>query len=281
VAVELEEVSDLHDGGDEDQLQGGEEGVVDDGQRVALDMVNILLILVDYLISVQHKIPPKKTREGCSKTKAKKSVDGLDENDEAGSDSKPLEEVLVGHVTDKVIILCLGDGEVEGGKGEVEEVKSVERDKEKKGGVQEKTKTMVECIVLGEGGAGLQLVKDQVHLTPPLHIFGDRVIALQLPDAAEAGEQLRADRVAVEDGCAEEAEEEGRGEKKKIVEVCVRIGEKSFLALRAEIHPVPSTVSTGGSSLAAGRHASQFCCSKEDPKDGQAKDKDNSREDSV
>merc|ERR1711970_57935 len=244
-------------------------------------MVNILLILVNYFISVQHEIPAKKSRECCSQTKTKKSVDSLDKNDEGGGNSKPLEEVFVGHVTDKVIILCPGDGEVRGGKGEVEEVKSVERNKEERGAVYEKTKTMIECIVPGESGAGLQLVKDQVHLTPPLHILGDRVIALQLPDAAEAGEQLRADRVAVEDGGAEEAEEESRGEKKKIVEVCVRIGEKSFLALRAEIDPVPGTVSTGGSSLAAGRHTSQLCCSKEDPKDGQAKDKDNSREDSV
>ena len=140
---------------------------------------------------------------------------------------------------------------------------------------------MVESVVLGESGACLQLVQDQIHLAPPLHILGYWVVVLQLPDAAEAGEQLRAGGVAIEDRGAEESEEEGRGKEKKIVEVGVRIREEGFLTLRAEIHPVTGTVGTGWPPLAATRHAGQSCCSKEDTEYCQTKEEDKSSKDSI
>ena len=127
MTVELEEVPDFYHGGEEDQLQGGEEGVAEDSKGVALDVVNILLILINHFIGIQYNVSAEQARKCGSKTKAEKSVEGLGENNEGGSNPEPLEEVLVWHVADKVSILCFCNSKVGGGEGEVEEVKGVQR----------------------------------------------------------------------------------------------------------------------------------------------------------
>ena len=77
-------------------------------------------------------------------------------------------------------------------------MQGVEADKHQADGVQEESEAMIHGVLAGQDGAGLELLQDELHPPPPLQLPGHRVIGPQLPDAAEAGEQLGAGGVTVE-----------------------------------------------------------------------------------
>ena len=51
--------------------------MVTDGTEVILDVVNLLLVPVDNLVSVEHHVPPEQSRQSSSKPETETSVEGL------------------------------------------------------------------------------------------------------------------------------------------------------------------------------------------------------------
>ena len=51
--------------------------MVADGTEVVLDVVNLLLVLVDNLVSVEHHVPSKQSRQSSSKPETETTVEGL------------------------------------------------------------------------------------------------------------------------------------------------------------------------------------------------------------
>ena len=49
-----------------------------DGTAVVLDVVNLLLVLVDNLVSVQDHVASKQSRQACSKPKTEQAIEGLE-----------------------------------------------------------------------------------------------------------------------------------------------------------------------------------------------------------
>ena len=82
---------------------------------------------------------------------------------------------------------------------------------------------MINGVLPGQDGACLELLEDELHPPPPLHLPGHRVIGPQLPDAAEAGEQLGAGRVTIEHRGGEKRDEERRRPQQQEVEVGVGV----------------------------------------------------------
>ena len=114
-------------------------------------------------------------------------------------------------------------------------MEGVEADQEQGAGVQEEAKAVIHRVLTGQDGAGLELLEDELHPPPPLLIPGHRVVGPQLPDAAEAGEQLGAGRVTVEHRGGEERDEERGGPQQQEVEVGVGVREEGGLALTTAV----------------------------------------------
>ena len=51
--------------------------MVTDGTEVVLDVVHLLLVLVDNLVSVEHHVPSKQSRRPGSKPETETPVEGL------------------------------------------------------------------------------------------------------------------------------------------------------------------------------------------------------------
>ena len=77
VEVELEVVFDLSYGVNENIEAGGQGDMVADGTEVVLDVVNLLLVLINNLVSVEHHVPTEQPRKASSKAQAETAVDGL------------------------------------------------------------------------------------------------------------------------------------------------------------------------------------------------------------
>ena len=77
VEVELEVVFDLSGGVNEDIEAGGEGDMVADGAEVVLDVVHLLLVLINNLVSVEHHVPTEQSRQSSSKPETETTVEGL------------------------------------------------------------------------------------------------------------------------------------------------------------------------------------------------------------
>ena len=166
VEVELEVVFYLSGGVNEDIEAGGEGDMVADGAEVVLDVVHLLLVLINDLVSVEHHVPTEQSRKSSSKPKTETTVEGLgilschvkntiylglyfDEEDQGAGQAKPLIEGLVGHVAGGVLVQRLGEGKVGGREGEVEVVESVEAEEEQGGAVYSQAEAVVERVAAG------------------------------------------------------------------------------------------------------------------------------------
>eukprot|EP00091_Calanus_sinicus_P014955 TRINITY_DN32768_c0_g1_i1.p1 TRINITY_DN32768_c0_g1~~TRINITY_DN32768_c0_g1_i1.p1 ORF type:complete len:184 (+),score=39.64 TRINITY_DN32768_c0_g1_i1:197-748(+) len=100
---------------------------------------------------------------------------------------------------------------------------------------------MVDGVLPGQDGAGLELLQLQVHPSLPLNILRNCLIIPEFPQTAEAGEELDAQAVPVKywDNNKRE-EQEGLGEQQD-VEVDVWVGEHLVLTPVTLIVPVPGT----------------------------------------
>ena len=77
VEIKLKVVPDLSDWVNENILAGGEDHLVTNGTEVVLDVVNLLLVPVDNLVSIEHHVPPEQSRQSGSKPETETTVEGL------------------------------------------------------------------------------------------------------------------------------------------------------------------------------------------------------------
>ena len=87
-------------------------------------------------------------------------------------------------------------------------MKSVKKSAEETEPVQSSTDGMIDGILGGQSGAGLQLIQLHVHLPLPLNSFGDRFVIAKFPESAKARENVNALFVSIKDGKDDEGEEE-------------------------------------------------------------------------
>ena len=77
VEVKLKVVPDLSDGEDEHKETGGPDHVVADGTEVVLDVVDLLLVPVHNLVSVENHVPAKQSRQSNGKPETQAAIEGL------------------------------------------------------------------------------------------------------------------------------------------------------------------------------------------------------------